>query len=168
MGARPGVIAPVLGAVAATALLWHARGLDQVAREGQLGPGFWPRLVLIGLGAACVVKALVEWRGARPGGVDGASPVPLARGRLAAGVGLIVAYVLGASLVGFPLATASFIVLFLWLGGLRSPAGLVTSAVVGTVGLLYLFVRLVYLPLPKGEGPFEALTLSLYRLLRIF
>jgi hypothetical protein len=36
------------------------------------------------------------------------------------------------------------------------------------VGLLHLVVRLVYLPLPKGDGPFETLTLALYRALRIF
>jgi hypothetical protein len=36
------------------------------------------------------------------------------------------------------------------------------------VGLLYLFVKVVYLPLPKGDGPFEMLTLWLYRALRIF
>jgi hypothetical protein len=40
--------------------------------------------------------------------------------------------------------------------------------VLGTVGLLYLFVKLVYLPLPKGDGPLEVVTLGLYRVLRIF
>jgi hypothetical protein len=29
-------------------------------------------------------------------------------------------------------------------------------------------VKLVYLPLPKGAGPFETLTLALYRTLRLF
>lgn len=37
-----------------------------------------------------------------------------------------------------------------------------------TIGLLYLFVKVVYLPLPKGDGFFEAVTLALYRLLHIF
>jgi hypothetical protein len=40
--------------------------------------------------------------------------------------------------------------------------------VLGTVLLLYAFVKVVYLPLPKGEGGFEALTLLVYRALRIF
>ncbi|MBI2157056.1 MAG: tripartite tricarboxylate transporter TctB family protein, partial [Candidatus Rokubacteria bacterium] len=31
-----------------------------------------------------------------------------------------------------------------------------------------LFVKLVYLPLPKGDGPFEAVTLALYRALRLY
>ena len=54
------------------------------------------------------------------------------------------------------------------LGGIRSPLLLGLHAGGGTVALLYLFVKLVYLPLPKGDGPFEALTLALYRALRIF
>jgi hypothetical protein len=40
--------------------------------------------------------------------------------------------------------------------------------VVGTVILLYVFVKLVYLPLPKGAGPLEGLTIALYRALGIF
>jgi hypothetical protein len=52
--------------------------------------------------------------------------------------------------------------------GARSVATIAASVVLGTVGLLLLFVRLVYLPLPKGNGPFEALTLALYRTLHLF
>ena len=37
-----------------------------------------------------------------------------------------------------------------------------------TVSLLYLFVKVVYLPLPRGQGVVEDLTIALYRLLRIF
>ena len=40
--------------------------------------------------------------------------------------------------------------------GTRSLAALAATVVLGTLGLLYLFVKLVYLPLPKGDGPFEA------------
>ena len=51
---------------------------------------------------------------------------------------------------------------------MRSWLALVASVTLGTTGLLYVFVKVVYLPLPKGEGPFEALTLALYRALRLF
>ena len=34
--------------------------------------------------------------------------------------------------------------------------------------VLYVFVKVVYLPLPKGVGIFEELTVTLYRLLGIF
>ena len=51
----------------------------------------------------------------------------------------------------------------------RAPGpGASRTALLGTVVLLYIFIKLVYLPFPKGDGPFERLTLSLYRALGIF
>lgn len=159
-------VAPLLGVVVAGALLAASRGLDSVAAPGQLGPVFWPRLVLAGLIVACLAKAVEEARApAQPRAEVGP---PLSRGRLAAAVALIVLYVLLAPMLGFPLTTTAFIVAFMALGGTRSPLALGLNAAGGTLALLYVFVKLVYLPLPKGDGPFEALTLALYRALRIF
>ena len=70
--------------------------------------------------------------------------------------------------LGFPIVTALFVAGFMALCGTRSIAALSASAVLGTIGLLYVFVKLVYLPLPKGDGPFEALTLALYRALHLY
>ena len=95
-------------------------------------------------------------------------PTPIARQKLALGVTLIVGDVWLAPLVGFPLVTGLFIAAFMAVCGTRSPTVIAVNVVVGTIGLLYLFVKIVYLPLPKGGGPFEALTLALYRALRIF
>ena len=160
------LIAPLAGVVLAIGLYPVTWGLDAVAR-GQLGPGFWPRMALIGLGGACVAKLVEEWR---RGGVDTAKagPVPISRARLTAGIALIVLYALLAPFLGFALVTALFVGAFLVLGGMRSPGTIAANVVIGTVGLLYLFVKVVYLPLPKGDGPFEALTLALYRALRLF
>ncbi len=169
-------VAPLVGIVIAAALGWQGRGLGEIAREGDLGPGFWPRLVLIGLALACAAKVVEEWR-RRHGS---ASPAPdadvdraaseypdLSRWRLASGMLLIVLYVFLASWIGFSFVTAAFIVAFMWLGGARSVSGILANAVIGTVGLLYLFIKLVYLPLPKGVGAFESITLTLYRALGI-
>jgi putative tricarboxylic transport membrane protein len=165
------VAAPLAGLVLAGGLFLGARGLDEIAREGQLGPGFWPRLVLAGLGLACLLKALSEWRRATPSlglGTETESAGEISRARLAIGILLIVLYVLAAPWTGFMLATAAFIAAFMVLAGARSPVAIAAHAVVGTVVLLYTFVRIVYLPLPKGEGALETLTLAVYRALRIF
>ena len=162
------VAAPLAGLVLALGLFVSARGLDAVAREGQLGPGFWPRLVLIGLGGACLLKAVGEWRGARRAEPEASAPEAVHAGRLAAGVTLIVLYVLVTPWVGFALTTVVFIAAFMLLAGARSPVSIGANAVLGTVVLLYAFVKLVYLPLPKGEGGFEAVTLLIYRGLRLF
>ena len=178
MGRLRRVTAPLLGVTVALALLVDTRGLDQAARGGQLGPGFWPRLALLGLGLACVAKAVTEWRqdrAARPARpmVDAETlereTLPeISRRKLATAIGLIVLYVLGTPAVGFPLATAAFILAFMYLCGTRSVPALAANAAIGTVLFLYLFIKLVYLPLPKGEGPFETVTLALYQALHIF
>jgi putative tricarboxylic transport membrane protein len=157
--------APLLGVIVAVALYPATRALDDVAREGSLGPGFWPRLALLGLALACAAKALQAWRGVAR---DDSDREPISVMTLASGIGLIIVYAALTPVLGFPLTTAAFIVAFMALAGLRSPAGLGASAVIGTVGLIYVFVKIVYLPLPKGDGPFEVFTVALYRALRVF
>jgi putative tricarboxylic transport membrane protein len=162
------VAAPLLGLFLAGGLFTQAADLDAVAGPGQLGPGFWPRLTLVGLGLACLVKLVHAWR-SRPARAGRDAPAPvLARGMLALAIAAVLGYVAVLPLLGFPLASAGFVVVFMALGGARSRAGIAATAVAGTVALLYVFVKLVYLPLPKGDGPFETLTVALYRALRIF
>lgn len=179
MGLGRRVAAPLGGALVSLGLLLDTRGLDHVARSGQLGPGFWPRFVLAALGLTCLVKGIAEWRHQRAADPLGPAMVDvraleteqlpeLSRRTLATAIGLIVLYVLATPVVGFALATAGFIATFMYLCGARSVTALAANAVAGTVVLLYLFVKLVYLPLPKGEGLFEAATLALYRALGIF
>ena len=163
-----GAIAPLVGTVITIVLLANTRGLDEIVRGDQLGPGFWPRLALAGLGLTCLAKLMFDWR--RSGtALHDESPRPaISRAKLAAGIVLVLLYAALAPLLGFPLVTAGFIVGFMWLAGARSPGMISANAAVGTVLLLYVFVKLVYLPLPKGEGPFETVTLALYRALHLF
>lgn len=161
--------APLLGVVIAAALLVATRDLDHGVPEGQLGPAAWPRFVLCALALTCLVRTIAALR-ARPDAVhspDIEGPAPLSRATLATAAALILLYVAAAPVLGFPIATAAFIVAFMRVCGARL-APSVASAALGTVGLLYLFVKAVYLPLPKGDGPFERLTLALYRALHIF
>ena len=99
---------------------------------------------------------------------ESATPVAIARAKLVAGIALILLYALLTPWLGFALATAGFVAAFLVLCGMRSLPAVAANVVIGTIGLLYLFVKVVYLPLPKGDGPFEAVTLVLYRALRLF
>jgi len=167
MPALARVVAPLAGVIVAAALFAGTRGLDDVARGEQLGPGFWPRLVLVGLGLACAAKVVENLCRITPSdravGLAG-----VRRGTLAVAIAMIVLYVALAPWLGFALVTAGFIAAFMVLAGARSPATVGLGAVAGTVGLLYFFVKLVYLPLPKGDGVFETVTLALYRGLRIF
>ena len=168
MGSRARVTA-LLAAVLGSGLLFASSWpLDAMVPRGQLGPGFWPRLVLIGLAVACLLKLREE---RRAGSGAAAAPELLARvsaARLALGMACILAYVIAAPQLGFPLATAAFIVAFMVVAGARGAPGIAATAILGTVILLYTFIKLVYLPFPKGAGPFERVTLALYRALGIF
>ena len=167
MPALARVVAPLAGVIVAAALFAGTRGLDDVARGEQLGSGFWPRLVLIGLGLACAAKVVENVRRTVP--VDRADRLAgVRRGTLALAIATIVIYVALAPWLGFALVTVGFVAAFMVLAGARSLAAVGAGAVAGTVGLLYVFVKLVYLPLPKGDGVFETVTLALYRGLGIF
>jgi len=168
MGSRVRVAALLTGVLGSGLLFASTWPLDAMVPRGQLGPGFWPRLVLIGLAVACLLK-LREERRAGPGGA--ASPEALPRvsaSRLALGMVCILAYVIAAPWLGFALATAVFITAFMVVAGARGVPSIAATAVLGTVILLYAFIKLVYLPFPKGDGPFERVTLALYRALGIF
>jgi putative tricarboxylic transport membrane protein len=170
------VVLSVAG-VGVAAWLWLlSYGFTDVARAGQLGPGFWPRVVLVGLGLACAMHALMAWhRGATPAAAPGATaageqdtraaPSP---GRLALAIAALLLYVLATPILGFLLTTVVFIAAFMRLAGARAPIAIAATAALGALSLVYLFVRVVYLPLPKGTGLFEDLTIALYRALRIF
>ena len=161
------VAALLAGVLGSGLLLVSTWALDARVPGGQLGPGFWPRLVLIGLAAACVLKLGEEWWAAAGG--TGAAPLSYsALAGLALAMAGILAYVIATPLLGFPLATAAFIVGFMVVAGARRAPAIGLTALLGTVGLLYAFVKLVYLPFPKGAGAFEDLTLALYRALGIF
>jgi len=65
--------------------------------------------------------------------------------------------------LGFFVATALFLAVFPWIGGLRRP---VLTSIVGLAGsfvLVVIFMRVAYISLPLGEGPFQALSLALLR-----
>lgn len=168
MGSRARVAALLAGVLGSGALVVSTWTLDAMVPRGALGPGFWPRLVLLGLAAACALKLVEERRGARAGAASADLPPRVSGSRLALALACILAYVIAAPRAGFPLATAGFIVAFMLVAGARAVPGIAATAVVSTVVLLYAFIKLVYLPFPKGAGPFEGVTLALYRALGIF
>jgi putative tricarboxylic transport membrane protein len=168
MGSHARVAALLAGVLGSGLLFASTWPLDALVPRGRLGPGFWPRLVLIGLALACLLR-LREERRVRSGDAGSPGILPRVSGsRLALGLACILAYVIAAPQVGFALATAAFIAAFMVVAGARRVPGIAATALLGTVILLYTFIKLVYLPFPKGAGPFERVTLALYRALGIF
>jgi putative tricarboxylic transport membrane protein len=136
---------------------------------GQLGPAFWPRVILILLMISCGIKALeVLFSRPRDSEAGGGNRLPAVNyPLLAALIGSVIGVVVAMPLIGFPLSNLLFLILFMRLAGLRKKSTLFLTSTLGTLFLLYLFVKVVYLPLPKGGWFFDDLTIWIYRVLHL-
>jgi putative tricarboxylic transport membrane protein len=137
---------------------------------GELGPNFWPRTWLVALLGLSALDFAVELHRMRaPAAAQPAQARPRESLRLVViGTLFVAGYALAMTLIGFASATAIFLVAFAVLGGYRTMRVLLPVAGLATIALLYLFVLVVYVSLPLGQGPFVEMNVLLYRLLGIF
>ena len=163
-------ILPEVVLLAAAAYLFVvALGFKQVGPADQIGPGFWPQVLCIGIGIGALVRLgqkLLSHESRVVG--DAASEAgELRMPRVALGVALVVGYVVGMLFLGYILATALFLIAFIYLGGQRKwyvvPLGIASSLL-----FAYVFLKVVYIALPSGVGIFDQLTVLLYELLGVY
>ena len=173
-------------------LLYYAASLIDTSGAGgtRIGPDFWPKVIIGAMAALCIYeigKRLISGNVRDAAGlIAGLDRVPLeiegapARAeapvtteaqpnhrRLAAGLVLIAAFVLGAAYVGFFVGTALFLALFSWIGGYRRALPVALVSVIGAFVLLVIFMRIAYISLPLGAGPFQQLSVLLLRLIGV-
>lgn len=171
---------------ACAGFLYHAATqIDFHRRAGTIGPDVWPKLVL-GLmiatclyeivrvalsrgrrgGAAGVLQDMVEESEARYGGGNAyaGAKSPLL---LAAGIALTALYVWIVQPLGFVLATAPYLAAFIALGGYRRWGVNAAVSLIGTLAMMFFFMKVVYVSLPIGGEPFAQVTLALMRLMGI-
>jgi len=167
--------APLLAALGAVVLARYfiAPGvdLDGMAR-GVAGPGTWPKIMLYCAAvcaAAVFVRNLLELRQAAAAAAEApAEESAYNDAKLLAGIGLLVAYGAVITLAGMAWATLAFVAAWLPLSGLRRPLAVALVSMLGTAGILYLFVKVCLMPLERGKGIFEQATIALYRVLGIY
>ena len=167
-------------------LYWVAGRID-VETGGRISPAAWPKAIIVFMGLLCayeIVKRLVVRTEFVAKGLLSGAELPHAQeaatrvgehradegGRhpmLFWAIGLIAAYVVAVQWIGFFLATALFLAIFPWIGGLRRPVVAVSVSLVGTLLLALVFLRVAYISLPLGEGPFRALSLAFMRLIGV-
>ncbi len=164
------LMGPILIFILAVYFYILAGNIDENPIPGQLGPAFWPRMLLILLMASCALKALESFLAFGKGVADlglSSPPPEVNVPKLAALIVMVVAVVFFLDILGFALTNFLFLLLFMRIAGLRKKLSLILVSFLGTIFLLYLFVMVVYLPLPKGEWFFSDLTISIYRFLHI-
>ena len=146
-----------------------ALGFKQVGPSGQIGPGFWPQVLCVGIGIGALVRLGQKLRSREHRVVGDAAPEAdeVRMPRVALGIALVVGYVVGMLFLGYILATALFLIVFIYLGGQRKwyvvPLGIASSLL-----FAYVFLKVVYIALPSGVGIFDQLTVLLYELLGVY
>lgn len=163
-------ILPEIVLIAAAVYLFVvALGFKQVGPSDQIGPGFWPQVLCVGIGIGALVRLGQKLRSRERQVVgDAASEADeLRMPRVALGIALVVGYVVGMLFLGYILATALFLIAFIYLGGQRKwyvvPLGIASSLL-----FAYVFLKVVYIALPSGVGIFDQLTVLLYEFLGVY
>jgi putative tricarboxylic transport membrane protein len=164
--------------LALCAFLWPYTN-EWESTAGGPGPAAYPRLLLILLAAAMIIRLVQDVWKIRSGALDDPAPdaedmqeegaeferTLMSGRRLAIIVALSVAYVVGTMYVGWVLATFFTVVVFLYLAGKRNLLFTIPFGVVVAVGMAYVFVKIVYIPLPTGEGVFDDFSVFLFELI---
>jgi putative tricarboxylic transport membrane protein len=170
------------------ALYVAAMQIDTSYTEGgrRIGPDFWPKAVILFMGALSLyevvkraivgsdftARGLTENLTHNPAGdptpetADEAPAVEYPR-LLIAGCALILGYVAVVDLLGFFVTTAVFLFAFTWVGGFRRHGWNALISVLGAFFMVVMFMRIAYISLPLGVGPFRSLSLALLTLIGV-
>lgn len=184
-----GLISPVFFIIMATVMLGfitdNPEQADAMAR-GIAGPITWPRFMLYAVMFFAVVWLLLDLRLVlheykmhkhhpaspssgnivqRNAGVEDAKESNI---KIWIGLVIIILYGFLIPILGFTIATLLYIVVWLLLGGIRKPVLIFLVTVLGTVAMLFIFVKLALMPLDRGQGVFGEITLAIYRFLQFF
>ncbi|MCK9381832.1 MAG: tripartite tricarboxylate transporter TctB family protein [Sulfuritalea sp.] len=151
------------------------------ATPGRIGPDFWPKSILVLLGLVCVyeiIKNLLVGESFTAAGLleklmkespegESEESLPSYPLLLAGGIGLTIVYVATIDIFGFFLATSTYLALFMAIGRYRNWAVIGAGSVLGSLLLLFVFMKLVYVSLPLGTAPFSAVSLALLSIMGV-
>ncbi len=180
-------IAPYVVVAAIAAWLFHVSLHFQFSpRAGRLGPGIWPRAILTLTMFVCALRIVFGMRSPRSSAAsDGggllqevkagiaqaeeapAPPEPRYPLLLVIGISLTIAYVALLGTLGFALATCIYLAAMMVVGRYRRPGVIAVVALAGSLAFMFIFMKVVYLSLPIGTAPFDAVSLGLMKLMAI-
>jgi putative tricarboxylic transport membrane protein len=146
----------------------------------RIGPGAWPCLILVLLMATCAFQVLRLAFRRKPGDVEGilqrleeqVDPSLLGSpgehpGIAWAGIALTFAYLLGFERIGFFGASVVYLFLLMFVGGYRRPLAALAISLAASLAFVFVFMKIVYVSLPLGRGPFLELSVGVMKLLGI-
>ncbi len=158
-----------VGLALAAALYAAADRIQYTARPGELGPDFWPKLAIGLMAVVCLYEIARTFRpgiGGEARGVAEAldrsdeeeAELPRSPFLLAGGVALTIAYGALIPVLGFVLTTILYLAFFSYLGRYRRHAAVWIASVAGALVVSIVFLKIVYVSLPRGAPPFDRVT----------
>jgi len=132
---------------------------------GKLGPGFWPKLILICMMVLSVwiaVDALLARE--KSAGEKSSEVVKNAGNRIRFFLALImiIAYFFLMNIIGFIALTPFFLIAFMILLGEKSWFWMIGLSIGMTIIIVLAFTQAMYVPLPRGVGIFHDFSVLFY------
>jgi putative tricarboxylic transport membrane protein len=176
-------ILPYVVVLAIVIYLYYVAGrMEFAAPGGRIGPDFWPKTILLMAMVTCVyeiVKSLFFAKADHEiGGVlqsivadapDASADEPQQTypWRLLIGMVLTLAYAFLIEPLGFFVCTMLYLAAFMYVGRYCRHGVIIASSVIGSLVFMFVFMKIVYVSLPLGQGPFGELSILLMRLMGI-
>ena len=160
--------------VVSIALYWMAARIE-ADTGGRIGPAVWPKAVIVFMALLCayeIVKRLLVRSDFEAKGLLSGTEIPGSEPDVVGDRGSDEDPALESGsdpkmLFGGIAIIGGYVVAVPWIGGLRRPVLAVAISLAGTITLALVFLKVAYISLPMGEGPFRALSLGLMRLLGV-
>jgi len=147
-------------------LFYYASLFPQSRRGDQVGPALWPKMILsliIILSAVLFIQQVVRIFKTKGHHEEQQAPIEKDGSRmLLFTVILSLLYGFGVSYVGFLLSIFVFQILFLLILKVTKIQVLVLYPICLTAGIYAIFIKVLYIPLPRGTGIFLTISRFFY------
>jgi len=131
----------------------------------KLGPGFWPKFILICMMILSFLVAVDAFRARKKLSKEKEFEAVKSVGsriRFFSALILIIAYFILMNVIGFIALTPFFLVAFMILLGEKSWPWMIILSVGMTIVIILAFTQAMYVPLPRGVGIFHDLSVLFY------
>lgn len=152
----------------------QADHFDMVSQAGRPGPDLWPKISCVILGVSSLFGMIGAFLGPQQDDADlserdeaALSPPEIHPQLVWIGIGATALYVWALPWLGFFIATVLFAMALLVIGGMRRWAWLPVVAMVLASVFMLIFMKVVYVALPLGEGWFKLVSLAVFKLIGV-
>jgi putative tricarboxylic transport membrane protein len=156
---------------AGVCLYYEADNFQFEQVSGRIGPGAWPKLVLIMMLATAlwgVISSAIKagnpastHEAKSDAAEDMVHPPEIYPYRVWIAVAATLGYLLALPILGFFLATVIYSFGLMYIGHFRRPLPTTVLSVAIGLGFMFVFMRVVYVALPLGVTPFDEVSFAL-------